>query len=89
VGKMLLDEHHLSGPALVVHGERLGAAREGYAVEAGFADREQGAARILLEFEDDERRRLARVIYSRVDGEGVPAKRDSAAQARCDRPWRS
>src|SRR5580658_10800181 len=67
--QVFLDELRLGGPALVVHGKRLGAARDGDAIEAGLGDREQGAVRLLLEFEDDKRRRLAGVVRSRVDGE--------------------
>src|SRR5207248_3815820 len=42
IAREVLD---LTGPPVVVHAERLGAARERNAIEPGFDDRERGALR--------------------------------------------
>src|SRR6187401_3849397 len=59
---MAFDVLQLSGPAAVVHAERLGAARRGQLVETGFDDLEPRPAVGVGQAELDERRRLAGVV---------------------------
>src|SRR5262249_21951340 len=77
-GKILLDERHLLRPATLVRRERLGAPLERDAVEAGFGDGQQDAARLVLQCELDQRRRLPRVVDAGLDGEWMPAKREES-----------
>src|SRR5258706_12816127 len=66
--KILLDQGGLHAPALFVRRERLRAALERNAIEAGFRDRQQDAAGRSVEREHDERGRLARIVDAGVDG---------------------
>src|SRR5258708_848981 len=71
---IVLDVLHLLCPATVIHAESLEAAIAGDLVEAGLCQQEQGAAGGLLQPEFDERGRLFRVIYFRIDAIRMPGE---------------
>src|SRR5688572_5532625 len=75
LGKVLLDELHLSRPAALVLRERLRAARERNAIEARLGHGEQDAVRGVFELEAHERRR---VFGLGLRGSWVPAEREEA-----------
>src|SRR5688500_11996394 len=68
----------LAFPAPLVHPDRLGPPRRRQLVEAGFRDRDHGAAWRLLQPELDESHRLGRVVDRGIDGTRVPAVREVA-----------
>src|SRR5258708_37515781 len=75
-GKVLLDERHDDRPAGLVGGERLGAALQRNAIEAGLGHGQLRAAGNVLDLEDDERRRLGGVVDALLDGEWMPSERE-------------
>src|SRR5205823_4048935 len=68
----------LLGPPLLVHAERLTAARERNAVEPRLDDGELGRAVLLFQAEFDERRGLGRIVDLRINRVRVPAKGEVA-----------
>src|SRR6266545_3872780 len=70
------DALHLLGPATLVTAIGLQPPRERDAVEARLVDRQQHAITLRLEFEDDQRGRLVRVVMLDVVRVRVPAERD-------------
>src|SRR5262245_23966012 len=78
MGQMFLDERNDHAPSFLVRAERLGAARERNAIEAGLDHGEQDAVYAVFQRERDQRRRLARVVDVLLMGEGMPAERKDA-----------
>src|SRR5215472_4758722 len=76
--KVFLDELDDHAPTLLVGGEGFCASLERDLVEAGFGDGEHDAAGNFFQREFDERCRLVRVIDARLNGVGMPAKREEA-----------
>src|SRR5262249_46503260 len=71
--EILVDELRLNPPALRVGIEGFGAAVERNLIEARLRDRQHRAPRSLFELEDNECRRLLRVVDVRIDRIGMPS----------------
>src|SRR5687768_1385171 len=68
----------LARPASLIHPECFRSARRRQLVEAGLDDRDDRAARRLLQLELDERHRLGAVVDRGIDRARVPAVREVA-----------